>query len=115
MYKQNLEESGVKRTEMADGFLICYKTGRRDLPVGNLVVEVSPKIRETLLDAGRVYIDFAACRVVDHLSVTRCYRCQGYGHGVKFCKKSVCSHCGKVGTTLEIVMSEGKNPLVPIV
>ena len=88
MYKQNLEEAGVKRTEMAEGFRICYKTGRRDLPVVNLVVEVAPKIRETLLDAGRVYIDFAACRVVDHLSVTRCYRCQGYGHGVKFCKKS---------------------------
>ena len=64
MYKQNLEEAGVKKKEMEDGFRICYRTGRRDLPVVNLVVEVSPKIREILLDAGRVYIDFAACRCV---------------------------------------------------
>ena len=114
MFKQNLVEAGVKRAELAEGFRICYRTGRRDLPVVNLVVEVSPKIREILLDAGRVYIDFAACRVVDHLSVTRCYRCQGYGHGVKFCKKPegecVCSHCGKVGHYFRNCNVGGENP-----
>ena len=114
MYTQNLEEAGVKRKEMEDGFRVCFKMGKRDLPVVNLVVEVSPRIREILLDAGRVYIDFAACRVVDHLSVTRCYRCQGYGDGVKFCKKSerdrVCSHCGKVGHDYRTCNVSGEKP-----
>ena len=115
MFKQNLEEAGIKQTEMEEGFRVCYRTGRRDMPVVNLVVEVSPKIREVLFDAGRVYIDFAACRVVDHLSVTRCYRCQGYGYGIKFCKKPerecVCSHCGKVGHDFRTCTVGGEKPL----
>ena len=99
----------VKRTEMEEGFRICYRTGRRDLLVMNLVVEVSPKIRDVLLDAGRVHIDFAACRVVDHLSVT-----VGYGHGIKQCKKPerecVCSHCGKVGDDFRTCNVVGEKP-----
>lgn len=101
IYQQNLEDHGVTMNEMNKGFRICYRTGRRDNDVVNLVVEVDAKIREILLEAGRVYIDFAACRVVDQLAVTRCFRCQGYGHVKKVCKKapgdSVCSHCGRAG------------------
>lgn len=88
IFLQNLEDRGIKEEDMED-FKICFKTGRRDLDVVNIIVEVSPKIRDVLMDIGRVYIDFASCRVVDHLSISRCYRCQGYGHVAKTCRKSV--------------------------
>lgn len=101
IWKQNLEELGIKEEEMKSGFRILFKTGRREADVVNLVVEMDSKIREPLIEAGRVYIDFSSCRVVDHLAVSRCYRCQGYGHVSKLCRKgageSVCSHCGRGG------------------
>lgn len=77
---------------------IRFKMGRRDINVVNIVMEVSPKIREILLQEGRAYIDFAACRVADHLAISRCFKCKAYGHIAKYCKKAignnVCSHCG---------------------
>lgn len=101
VWKQNLEGTGITEEKLNKGFNIVFKTGRRDLDVVNLVIEMDPEIRIPLMEAGRVYIDFAACRIVDHLSVSRCFRCQGYGHVAKVCKKDerecVCSHCGRAG------------------
>lgn len=99
LHKQNLEDSGISAEEAKEGVRICYKTGRKDADVGNWVVEVNSKIRTLLLERGRVYIDYASCRVRDFLAVPRCYKCQGYGHLVKHCKKAkdTCSHCGKEG------------------
>lgn len=99
IFLQNLAESGIRKEEMV-GFKILYKVGKREAETVNLVVEIEPKIRELLLAAGRVYIDYDSCRIVDFYHICRCYRCQGYGHVQKFCKKegdSVCSHCGRAG------------------
>lgn len=100
MYSQNLEDKGVSLDEIKKVVKLCFKTGRRDLPVCNWVIEVSPDIRMALLEEGRVYLDFAACRVVDFLAISRCFKCLGYGHSEKTCKSKggdVCSHCGKGG------------------
>lgn len=86
IYQQKLEEQGITMAERNKGFRVCYKTGRRDQDVVNIVAEVDCKIREVLLEAGRVYIEFAACRVVDQRAITRCFWCQGYGHVTKVCK-----------------------------
>jgi hypothetical protein len=96
---KSLAEYGIKKEEMA-GFRVLYRVGRRDADVVNIVVELDPKIRELLLENGRVYIDYDSCRIVDFYHISRCYRCQGYGHVQKFCKRSgdsVCSHCGRAG------------------
>lgn len=100
VYMQNLEEHEISQNLMMDGFKILFKMGRREGPKVNIVVEVDPKIRELLLEAGRVYIDYDACRVVDFLHVSRCFKCQAYGHVRKTCKstgESLCSHCGRAG------------------
>lgn len=111
IFLQNLAEHGVMEKEMA-GFKILYKVGRRDAETVNLVVEIEPKLREILLEAGRVYIDYDSCRIVDFYHISRCYRCQGYGHVQKFCKKEgghVCSHCGREGHEfMECPQKQGK-------
>lgn len=114
IWKQNLEECGIMQDEMKKGFKICYKTGRRDLVVVNIVAEVEAKLREDLLETGRVYIDFAACRDVDQIGGTRCFRCQGYGHVARLCKKepgdSICSHCGRAGHEYKECRRAEENP-----
>lgn len=77
-----------------------FKTGKRDAQVNNWIVECTSRIREELLKRGRIYVEYASCRVVDYLQISRCYQCQAYGHIAKYCKQEggqVCSHCGEKG------------------
>lgn len=100
LYTQNLVDKGISLDDINKNVMLCFKTGRRDLPVCNWVIEVTPEMRVALLEEGRVYLDFAACRVVDFLAVARCFKCLAYGHSEKNCKKdggNVCSHCDKGG------------------
>lgn len=73
---RNLEEEEIKEC--------IYKQNLEELGFTEEDREARPR-REHLLEAGRVYIDFAACRVVDQLVITRCFRCQGYGHVTRVC------------------------------
>ncbi|KAK5648388.1 hypothetical protein RI129_003280 [Pyrocoelia pectoralis] len=59
------------------------------------IAECAPDIRQRLLQQGRVYIDFESCRVLDHIQVTRCFKCQAYGHPAKYCTAAAdtCSVC----------------------
>lgn len=100
LFRQNLEDAGFTEKEVKKGCKVRFTTGSRDGDVCNLVMECTAKIRTELISKGRFYIDFASCRLVDFLGVSRCFKCQGYGHVAKFCTKKgsmVCSHCGEEG------------------
>lgn len=74
---------------------LSHFTGPRDGPTRNVVLYVSPGVRTHLVSRGRVSIGWRRCRVIDFVSVTRCYRCQEFGHVRARCKapRDVCSHC----------------------
>lgn len=61
----------------------------------NVVIEVSPTIRNLIMNKGYIFIAWQKCYVEDYLRVIRCYRCQRYGHLKKDCKSSspICSEC----------------------
>lgn len=75
------------------------------------VLEVDGKTFSNLLDAGRVFIDFDSCRVMEDLHVMRCYKCCQYYHKGNECKnKMACQKCGEehetekcTNTTLQCV------------
>nr|CAD7577451.1 unnamed protein product [Timema californicum] len=97
IYSQNLEVK-IDREEFLEGFEPRFRTGRRERKVTNHVVEVSPRVRNQLVNS-RVYLRFTSVSVKDFLVVTRCHRCMDLGHKVKFCpkKESVCGSCGQTG------------------
>lgn len=61
------------------------------------IVETDIKSYENILKIGRLNIEFERCRVFPYVKITRCFKCQEYGHIAKFCKKSehICGKCGE--------------------
>lgn len=60
------------------------------------VLEVEIDIFSKLMEAGRVFVDFDSCRVVEDLQVMRCFKCCQFYHKGRDCKnKLACHNCGK--------------------
>lgn len=112
LHKQNLEDQGLTEAEVKEGITFRFKTGLRDAELCTWVIEVSSKIRSLLLDKGRIYLEYSSCRVRDYLAVSRCFRCQGYGHLVKYCKRTMdtCSQCAKEGHNFRDCPEERNEP-----
>jgi len=92
----DLPENNTVRKELSP--VHKFSTTRTAKGKRHWVCEVSPALRKVLMDRKRLYVDFSSCRVDDHLGVTRCYRCQGFGHTAKRCRqKETCSHCATEG------------------
>lgn len=85
--------------EMKKEMKLVFRLGDRKKPECHWVIEVSPRCREAILSYGRVPLLWTSCRVRDYADVSRCFKCQGYNHVAKFCKKAVptCGHCGESG------------------
>ena len=60
-----------------------------------VILECTPKVRNVLLGLQKVHISYRIVTIRDHLHLTRCFKCCGFGHTSKFCKSTVdvCSHC----------------------
>lgn len=75
---------------------IAYKKKTRNPHTNHIIMRVSPKVWQRLVDAGTVQVDLQRVRVLDQSPLVQCSLCLGYGHGKRFCKDKVekCSHCG---------------------
>ncbi|GBP79650.1 hypothetical protein EVAR_45759_1 [Eumeta japonica] len=65
----------------------------------NQKAEREPELRYQVIAMDRVYIEWEAIVVYDHIDVTCCYKCHQYGHPAAHCRSKdiVCSKCGDVG------------------
>lgn len=108
--QQNFE--GSDKIKIAQDFKLSFKTGKRDKPTVNWVAEVTPEIRETLKKRSKVYIGWSCCSVRDFISVSRCYKCQAFGHVAKHCKATTdtCGHCAKEGHTFNNCPAKSEKP-----
>ena len=80
-----------------------HKSGKKDAAPCNYVIEVSASIRKALITSQRVFVNWSSCPVRDFTLVTRCYKCQQYGHAAKSCREdtSTCGHCGVIGHSIK--------------
>lgn len=107
---QNLEQ--YPKEKLQDHFKLSFKTGPKDKETVDWVAEVSPEVREKILRESRVYIGWHACYVHDFVAVTRCYKCQAFGHVAKYCKASIetCGHCAESGHPQKSCPNAKKEP-----
>lgn len=60
----------------------------------NIIIEVTPAIRRTILAQGRLYVGWESCAVTDNFAIVRCFHCSRYDHVSKDCKEEVtCPTC----------------------
>lgn len=92
---------GIEQEEFKRSFIPKFRIGKRDGQCTNWVAEVTPKLRNILRRNKRVrlYLMWQSCKVEDYRGVTRCYKCQLYGHVSKYCREEeqTCSFCSKKG------------------
>lgn len=90
IWSQNLKDN-LRQEEVAKNMKLIKARDNKE----HFVYEKKPEIRNILVKEERVYIDYDRCRVKDFLDITRCYRCQVYGHIGRSCmeKDPMCSHC----------------------
>ncbi|CAH0703354.1 unnamed protein product [Spodoptera exigua] len=114
LYHQNLAEK-LENCSL-DSFLsttkMSHKSGRRDAATCNYVIEVTAATRKALMSQERVFINWSSCPVRDFTLVTRCYKCQQYGHAAKSCRQTsfTCSHCGEQGHTIKDCTKKSDEP-----
>jgi hypothetical protein len=105
IYHQNLADK--MRDTPLEKFLsstkLSHKSGKKNSDTCNYIIEVSASIRKALITNDRVFVNWSSCPVRDFTLVTRCFKCQQYGHAAKTCKMEVniCGHCGVVGHSIK--------------
>lgn len=74
---------------------LVYMFPPKDRKTTSVVVEVPPDLRNRLLERGRVYVGWTSCRIGDHVRITQCYKCLGFGHIARLCKAAhdTCGYC----------------------
>lgn len=60
------------------------------------IIETDVTSYKNILRTGRLNIEFERCRVFPFIRITRCFKCQEYGHIANYCKKPehICGKCG---------------------
>lgn len=104
IFSRNLSACGVSKQEFMDSVKIRFKTNQkksdnRDESKCNVIIEVSGKIRLSLLQKERVYMQFESHKIKDFEALTKCFKCLGFGHTSTHCGKDIeiCSHCALQG------------------
>jgi hypothetical protein len=82
--------SGLLDMEAWGAIRVVYRTKARALDSSNWVFEMPAAARGILIDKARLCLEFASCPTRDHSSVTRCFRCNGYGHISTRCTSEEC-------------------------
>lgn len=101
IYEQNIADKlpNLPRDSFMAAIKLSHKSGKKEGPTCNFILEVTASIRKALINQSRVYINWTSCPVRDFTLVTRCFKCQQYGHAAKTCREATytCGHCGDQG------------------
>lgn len=114
IYLQNLADKLPNTTH--ESFLemikLSHKSGKKDRPTCNYILEIPANIRKILMDQGRIFINWTSCPVKDFTIVTRCFNCQQFGHAAKFCRETgpTCNLCGETGHSFKECINKSSPP-----
>lgn len=101
IYEQNLSGklTDMTREKFMASIKLSHKSGKKGAESCNYVIEVSAIIRKALINQERLFVNWSSCPIRDFTFVTRCFKCQQFGHAAKSCRAEAytCGHCGDLG------------------
>lgn len=114
IYEQNLADKlpCMTRDTFLSSVKLSHKSGKKNTESCNYIIEVSAVIRKALITQERLFINWTSCPVRDFTLVTRCFKCQQYGHAAKSCKTvaPMCGHCGEEGHSIQDCTKKAESP-----
>lgn len=112
IYEKNFYNSGIQKEDFVKGCVPSFKLGPRDKDTLHWVFECDPEIRKLIINKVKLFIDFTCCKASDYTVAQRCFRCHGFNHVMKHCKKEqdVCGHCSVIGHNSKNCPSEKEIP-----
>lgn len=86
-----------------DKMEVKYKRKSRNAITNHIVLRVSPKLWNRLVQKETIRIDMQRIHVSDQSPLVQCSQCLGYGHTKRLCKeeKETCSHCAGPHTKID--------------
>lgn len=77
-----------------DKLEITYLREKKGKNETTILAECSPGLFNKMMKNKRVYIDWERCAVYENLSITRCFKCQGFYHKSSACTRGkICGNC----------------------
>jgi hypothetical protein len=78
------------------------------------ILEISPAIHKILINLRSILIDLRAYRWADYVSITRCYKCQRFGHIAKYCREqeTTCGLCAEHHETRQCLKQESDHKCI---
>ncbi|KAG8233103.1 hypothetical protein J437_LFUL013294 [Ladona fulva] len=103
VWNQNFQEATISKDDFTKGFRYSFMKGKRDSKYSHRVFQVTPDIREHLVAKEKVYSGWESHFIKDFTGITRCYKCQGFGHTAQGCreKEDTCGHCARRGHSIQ--------------
>ncbi|KAG8240039.1 hypothetical protein J437_LFUL019607, partial [Ladona fulva] len=103
VWNQNFQEATISKEDFTKGFRYSFMKGKRDSKYSHRVFQVTPEIREHLVAKEKVYSGWESHFIKDFTGITRCYKCQGFGHTAQGCreKEDTCGHCARRGHSIQ--------------
>jgi hypothetical protein len=105
---QEIKDSIISQNEIIEKYLnnnnekdlnCKYLIKSKNPKLEHLIIEVSPELRKILLGLNKLNIGWSRHSVKDFISITRCFKCLGFGHTKSNCsaEQHNCSNCGVSG------------------
>lgn len=90
---------GLDRNSMVEGLKPEFRKGPKEGKTTWWVCSARPDVYRALLKARRIFIGLMSCKVKEFVDLTKCFKCQRYGHTAATCRneKEVCTRCSGVG------------------
>jgi len=96
---KNCEDANIEQEALKDKIKFRFNIKTRNTDKVNWVIELPPALYKVLIKKERVYVGFLSYKVKTFISITRCFKCYGYGHAARNCTTEcqLCERCGEAG------------------
>lgn len=83
--------------DMEKGIKFLTKRKCRNPAKTDWKIEVSPEVYKVLIKKDKIVLDYTLVGIREHIDVTRCFKCNLYGHVSKYCKATneTCPKCAE--------------------